>query len=114
MNIDELIQNFHLQKEEQSKLIEELDEEFSNKKLNPYGVTTIDFQKRSDAYSQRSRLEGAIDALFMVKRDIMGDDSEVGMPSFELNAEPQEEIEMIGESTESAIDDDNIPGDPSY
>lgn len=113
MNIDELIQNFHLQKEEQSKLIEELDEEFSNKKLNPYGVTTIDFQKRSDAYSQRSRLEGAIDALFMVKRDILGDDSEVGMPSFELTAE-EDEIEMIGGSTESAIDDADVPGDPSY
>ena len=95
-------------------MIEELDEEFSNKKLNPYGVTTIDFQKRSDAYSQRSRLEGAIDALFMVKRDIMGDDSEVGMPSFELNAGESDEIEMIGESTDSAIDDENIPGDPSY
>ncbi len=100
MTIDELIQNFHLQKEEQTKLIEELDEEFSNKKLNPYGVTTVDFQKRSEAYSQRSRLEGAIDALFMVKRDIMGDDGEVNMPSFELSNEEDDKIETIGQRTE--------------
>ena len=100
MTIDELIQNFHLQKEEQTKLIEELDEEFSNKKLNPYGVTTVDFQKRSEAYSQRSRLEGAIDALFMVKRDIMGDDTEVNMPSFELSNEEDDKIETIGQRTE--------------
>ena len=100
MTIDELIQNFHLQKEEQTKLIEELDEEFSNKKLNPYGVTTVDFQKRSEAYSQRSRLEGAIDALFMVKRDIMGDDVEVNMPSFELATEEDDNIETIGQRTE--------------
>ena len=100
MTIDELIQNFHLQKEEQTKLIEELDEEFSNKKLNPYGVTTVDFQKRSEAYSQRSRLEGAIDALFIVKSDIMGDDGEVNMPSFELSNEEDDKIETIGQRTE--------------
>ena len=100
MTIDELIQNFHLQKEEQTKLIEELDEEFSNKKLNPYGVTTVDFQKRSEAYSQRSRLEGAIDALFMVKRDILGEEEDVNMPSFELATEEDDNIETIGQRTE--------------
>ena len=100
MTIDELIQNFHLQKEEQTKLIEELDEEFSNKKLNTYGVTTVDFQKRSEAYSQRSRLEGAIDALFMVKRDILGEEEDVNMPSFELATEEDDNIETIGQRTE--------------
>ena len=100
MTIDELIQNFHLQKEEQSKLIEKLDEEFSNKKLNPYGVTTVDFSKRSEAYSQRSRLEGAIDALFMVKRDILGEEEDVNMPSFELATEEDDNIETIGQKTE--------------
>ncbi|BCU97477.1 MAG: hypothetical protein CM15mV17_0440 [Caudoviricetes sp.] len=45
MNINELIQNFHLQKEEVDKIIEKYDTDFSNKKLNPYGVTTIEFQR---------------------------------------------------------------------
>ena len=100
MTINELIQNFHLQKAEIDKQIETFDKDFSNKKLNPYGVTTIEFQKRSDAYSQRSRLEGAIDALFLVKRDIMKDDSDVGMPSFELvNDDDDAEIETIGQTS---------------
>merc|ERR1711995_249436 len=99
MTINELIQNFHLQKEELEKTIETFDKEFSNKKLNPYGVTTVEFQKRSDAYAQRSRLEGAIDALFIVKRDIMGDDTDVNMPMAELDsADP--EMEIIGNVSE--------------
>jgi DNA/RNA endonuclease YhcR with UshA esterase domain len=114
MTIDELIQNFHLQKEAVTKLIEKYDEDFSNKKLNPYGVTTIEFQQRSDAYSQKSRLEGAIDALYIVKRDIMGDDEDVPIPAFELNIEDGNiEMEIIGSTSNSTIDDD-VPGDPSY
>jgi DNA/RNA endonuclease YhcR with UshA esterase domain len=114
MTIDELIQNFHLQKEAVTKLIEKYDEDFSNKKLNPYGVTTIEFQQRSDAYSQKSRLEGAIDALYIVKRDIMGDDEDVPIPTFELNIEDGNiEMEIIGSTSNSTIDDD-VPGDPSY
>ena len=99
MNINELIQNFHLQKEEVDKIIEKYDTDFSNKKLNPYGVTTSEFQKRADAYAQKSRLEGAIDALFIVKRDIMGEDDEVGMPMAELDAEDTE-MEIIGNVSE--------------
>ena len=37
MTIDELIQNFHLQKEAVQELIKKYDKDFSNKKLNPYG-----------------------------------------------------------------------------
>lgn len=114
ITIDELIQNFHLQKEAVSKMIEKYDEDFSNKKLNPYGVTTIEFQQRSDAYSQKSRLEGAIDALYIVKRDIMGDDEDVPIPAFELNIEDGNiEMEIIGSTSNSTADDD-VPGDPSY
>lgn len=114
ITIDELIQNFHLQKEAVSKMIEKYDEDFSNKKLNPYGVTTIEFQQRSDAYSQKSRLEGAIDALYIVKRDIMGDDEDVPIPAFELNIEDDNiEMEIIGSTSNSTVDDD-VPGDPSY
>ena len=99
MNINDLIHIFHLQQEEIEKQVEVFDKDFSNKKLNPYGVTTIEFQKRSDAYSQRSRLEGAIDALFLVKRDIMKDDSDVDMPSFELVSDEDDDIETIGQTS---------------
>ena len=100
MTIDELIQNFYLQKQQCEVDIENYDKEFSDKKLNPYGVTTIEFEKRSDAFKRKSQLEGAIDALFMVKRDIMGDDGEVNMPSFELATEEDDNIETIGQRTE--------------
>ena len=99
MTIDDLIQNFYVQKEATQKKIEELDESFSNKKLNPYGVTTIEFQERSDAYSQKSRLEGAIDALCIVKREIFNDDGEVEIPNLNKMAE-EEEIETIGQTSE--------------
>ena len=125
MTIDELIQNFHVQKELVIKEIDRLDGEFSNNKLNTYGVTTIDFQQRSDAYSQKSRLEGAIDALFIVKKQIFNDDGEVEIPDME-DIMGETELETVGKKTEGnedletlpdtfpTIDDANIPGDPSY
>ena len=49
MTIDELIQNFYLQQQQVDTEIESYDTEFADKKLNPYGVTTIEFEKRSQA-----------------------------------------------------------------
>ena len=97
MTIDELIQNFYLQKELVEKEIEKYDEEFSNKKLNPYGVTTIEFEKRSAAFKRRSQLEGAIDACFIVKREILGEDGEVGIPT----KDDIEQMEIIGGRSDS-------------
>jgi hypothetical protein len=116
MTIDELIQNFHLQKEAVQELIKGYDKDFSNKKLNPYGVTTIEFQQRSDAFAQQSRLEGAIDALYIVKRDIMGEEGDVPIPSAALDiAEQDIEMEIVGQTSDDNHPlDDDIPGDPSY
>ena len=96
MTIDELIQNFYVQKELIEKEIEQYDKDFSNKKLNPYGVTTIEFEKRSDAFRRRSELTGAIDALLICKEQVMGDKSPVGVPDYE---EP-EEMEVIGATSD--------------
>ena len=96
MTIDELIQNFYAQKELVQKEIEKYDEEFSNKKLNPYGVTTIEFEKRSDAFRRRSELTGAIDALLICKEQVLGDNSPVGVPTYD---EP-EEMEVIGATSD--------------
>ena len=57
MTIDELIQNFYLQQKQVDLEIENYDKEFADKKLNPYGVTTIEFEKRSEAIKKRSQLE---------------------------------------------------------
>ena len=96
MTIDELIQNFYAQKELVEKEIEKYDKDFSNKKLNPYGVTTIEFEKRSDAFRRRSELIGAIDALLICKEQVLGDNSPVGVPTYE---EP-EEMEVIGATSD--------------
>ena len=101
MTIDELIQNFYLQQQQVDTEIESYDTEFADKKLNPYGVTPIEFEKRSQAIKKKSQLEGAIDALLICKRDVLGDDSEVSIPN-NLEVEGgggNEEMEIIGGSS---------------
>lgn len=101
MTIDELIQNFYLQQQQVDTEIESYDTEFADKKLNPYGVTTIEFEKRSQAIKKKSQLEGAIDALLICKRDVLGDNGEVSIPN-NLEVEGgggNEEMEIIGGSS---------------
>jgi hypothetical protein len=46
---------------EQAKLkeeLEKLEEDFSNVKLNPYGITSIDFTKRQETAVDLIKLEG--------------------------------------------------------
>ena len=100
MTIDELIQNFYLQQKQVDIEIENYDKEFADKKLNPYGVTTIEFEKRSEAIKKRSQLEGAIDAQMICKRDVLGDDGEVSIPNnLEVQGGGNEEMEIIGGSS---------------
>ena len=64
-------------------------------------MTTIEFQQRSDAFAQQSRLEGAIDALYIVKRDIMGEEGDVPIPSAALDiAEQDMEMEIVGQTSD--------------
>jgi hypothetical protein len=44
-------------KEEELK---KLEEEFANVKLNPYGITSIDFSKRQDLAADVLKMEGVI------------------------------------------------------
>jgi hypothetical protein len=44
-------------KEEELK---KLEEEFANVKLNPYGITSIDFSKRQDLATDILKMEGVI------------------------------------------------------
>jgi hypothetical protein len=50
---------------EQEKLktqnqLEELEKEFNNVKLNPYGITSIDFSKRQELSADLLKMEGSI------------------------------------------------------
>jgi hypothetical protein len=67
MTIDELIQNFQGQimmaQEEKYKL----EAEFADTKLNPYGITTIDFSKRQEQYELILKLQGAVEGLQLAK-----------------------------------------------
>lgn len=67
MTIDELIDNFKSQHFQAIAEKERLEEEFSNSKMNPYGITTIDFSKRQEQCELAIKLEGAIEALELVK-----------------------------------------------
>ena len=99
MTIDELIQNFYLQKQQVELEIENYDKEFSDKKLNPYGVTTIEFEKRSEAFRRKSQLEGAIDALLICKREVLGEDGDVSIPSLSdlvVEGASSDDVEVIG------------------
>lgn len=40
--------------------LKQLEEEFANVKLNPYGITSIDFSKRQELTKDAVKMEGAI------------------------------------------------------
>jgi hypothetical protein len=67
MTIDELIDNFKAQHSQAVAERARLEEEFSSAKLNPYGITTIDFSKRQEQFELAIKLEGAVEALELFK-----------------------------------------------
>lgn len=69
MTIDELIENFKGQILIATQEKEKLEEEFSNTKLNPYGITSIDFSKRQELYELIIKLSGAIEGLELSKTE---------------------------------------------
>lgn len=69
MTIDELIENFKGQILIAQQEKEKLEEEFSNTKLNPYGITSIDFSKRQELYELIIKLSGAIEGLELSKTE---------------------------------------------
>ncbi len=49
-----------IQKEEADVELKKLEDEFANVKLNPYGITSIDFAKRQELSSDVLKMEGVI------------------------------------------------------
>jgi hypothetical protein len=69
MTVDELIENFKGQIQMALEDKAKLEEDFANTKLNPYGITTIDFEKRQEMYELIIKLEGAIEGLELAKQE---------------------------------------------
>ena len=55
-NIESKIQIITAQKTELDTEIQKLEEEFANVKLNPYGITSIDFSKRQEKTSDSLKM----------------------------------------------------------
>jgi len=59
-NIESKIQIITAQKTELDTEIQKLEEEFANVKLNPYGITSIDFSKRQEKTADSLKMEGVL------------------------------------------------------
>lgn len=68
MTVDDLIADFNNQLQQANKDVNELEAQFADMKLNPYGVTKVDFTKRNQIREQIIRLEGAIEGLTLAKQ----------------------------------------------
>lgn len=69
MTIDELIENLKGQQVMADQRKQELESEFADTKLNPYGITTIDFKERQELYEKIVKLQGGIEALQLAKEE---------------------------------------------
>jgi hypothetical protein len=67
MTIDELQENLRAQQVQCIADKEKLEEEFSNMQVNPYGVTTLDFEQRQKLVEVITKLQGGIEALELAK-----------------------------------------------
>jgi hypothetical protein len=52
---------------EQNEKLASLEKEFSDIKLNPYGITTIDFSQRQELLEDTTKMEGVIMGLTLAK-----------------------------------------------
>lgn len=71
-NLDAAIKSIQ---EEEAKIKEQLDgleKDFGDVKLNPYGVTNIDFSKRQELLSDQLKMEGCIMGLNLAKETYVG------------------------------------------
>lgn len=54
------IENVKKEKEKLDEELKKLEEEFANIKLNPYGVTSIDFSKRQEMTTDAIKMDGVL------------------------------------------------------
>ena len=67
MKVEDLIADFNNQLQKANEDVNKLETEFADMKLNPYGVTKVDFTRRNEIREQILRLEGAIEGLILAQ-----------------------------------------------
>jgi hypothetical protein len=70
--LQETIEKVKIQKADGEEELKKLEEEFSNVKLNPYGVTSIDFSKRQEITADLLKMEGVIMGLTLAIETLTG------------------------------------------
>jgi len=58
--MQQTLENVTAEKATKEEELKKLEEEFANVKLNPYGITSIDFTKRQDLATDILKMEGVI------------------------------------------------------
>lgn len=68
MKVEQLIADFNNQLQKANEDVNQLEADFANMKLNPYGVTKVEFGRRNEIREQILRIEGAIEGLILAQR----------------------------------------------
>lgn len=58
--MQQTLENVTAEKATKEEDLKKLEEEFANVKLNPYGITSIDFSKRQELATDILKMEGVI------------------------------------------------------
>ncbi len=66
------ITNVTAEKDRASEELKKLEDEFANVKLNPYGITSIDFAKRQELSADIIKMEGVIMGLTLALETFSG------------------------------------------
>tara|TARA_B110000503_G_scaffold89598_1_gene135642 strand:- start:14133 stop:14375 length:243 start_codon:yes stop_codon:yes gene_type:complete len=61
------ITKIETQLDQTNQRLAELEKDFTDVKLNPYGITTIDFQERQELLEDSTKMEGVIMGLNLAK-----------------------------------------------
>lgn len=69
MTIDELQENLRAQQTQCLVEKEEMEKKFADMQVNPYGVTTLDFEERQKLIETITKLQGGIEALELAKEE---------------------------------------------
>lgn len=71
-NLDAAIEKIQAQRTATQEELARLEKDFSDVKLNPYGITNIDFNKRMELSEDLLKMEGCIMGLNLAKETYAG------------------------------------------
>lgn len=65
--LESIIEKVQQQQQELQEKLEEVEKELADVKLNPYGITSIDFSERSELMEDATKIEGTLMGLQLAK-----------------------------------------------